>query len=132
MQNVCVYSEATPEGPVAWDQSQRAETIHSALREYGCECDVPHIPPCVPQPGIPAQPRRSAPCQLDERWKCPHKSGPVYESCRKSCQHSTTTRIPLCLTRTDVVCFELLIKKAVEVPSHQVPSPRPFERIYRF
>jgi len=44
-----------PRVPFTGDHSQRAETIQGALRERGCKCDVPRIPPCVPQPGIPAR-----------------------------------------------------------------------------
>jgi len=96
MQNECFQSQATPDSPIKWDKSQRAETIHDALREFsGCTYDVPRIPPCVQQPGIPARSRRSAPCQLDERWNCLHKSVPVLESCR-CC---ATRRIPFCSPR---------------------------------
>jgi len=72
------------------------QKLYTELCASGSECGVPHIPPCVPQPGIQARPRRSAPCQLDERWRCPHRA-PGHESCHRS----TTTRIRSCSPRAE-------------------------------
>jgi hypothetical protein len=72
MQNECVRSEATPLQPQYGVAACAEQELYMELCASRCECDVPRSPPCVPQPGIPARSRRSAPRQLDERWKFTH------------------------------------------------------------
>jgi len=125
MQNECVKIRSDTRQPHRMGPVAQSRNYTRALREYGCECDLPHIPPCVPQPGIPAQTHRSAPCQLDERWKNPHKSVPVYMNRANIVQR----RAYRSAHPEQVVCFDPLtntLSRCHRTESHPLARSRGF------
>lgn len=98
MQNECFQSQATPDSPRQLGPT--AESRHytrCSARIVGCVCDVPCIPPCVPQPGIPARPRCFCTLSTGRALEVSTLSSvPIIESCH-CC---AARRIPFLLTQS--------------------------------
>jgi len=128
MQIECFQSQATPDGPIRMGPIAESKNYtRCSSRIFGCKCDVPCLPPCVPQPGIPAQPPRSAPCQLDERWKCQHKKAFLYLNRATVVQRGAYLSAHPEQLRKEWYASTCACCRGL---THRVPSPRPFERNY--